>query len=238
MAVECQGKQGAAVYVWNPTWYDTNGNLAGYLPSVNIYAPSRDLNNPPKWGLGENKNNAAFIMLFESTPLNITRSTTTPDGFATWFVYTQAGGIEGYRGVRGKLNSQSFIVVNTWNSKTKVYNSHLALNTSPSGKIQSWNHSKPSYINRVVFSHGEQPVTTHHLNIVSAEGFSAYNFSKPGSELSYSVHCGCDYNKCQKGTFPLKYCCFDCTDVNRWLRQIRDYSAQTKFDIKQKLGIV
>ncbi len=233
----CSGKQGAAFYLHNSTWMD-GGNLRGYPPKVEVYLPSRDLNNPPKWGLGENTSNTDLIILFESTPIRVERREVTPPGYATWRVYTRAhNGIIYDRGVHGKTHDKWFIVTNTWEPSRKIYISRLTLNTSPLGSLRSWSASGASSFSHQVFASGEPPVTNHVISITSAEGFLAYEFWRTGTSLDFSVHCGCENGNCQQGTFPLKYCCFSCSDVNRWLREIRDDSEREKHLIQDKLGL-
>jgi len=237
MTVYCQGKQGAAVYIKVPS-----------LPSgdVEIYEPSRDLDNRPKWALGEKKEPGIKTFLFESTPLDIREESglTNASYFATWLVYTAAQDasgrtVEGYRGARGKLNGQSFAVNNVWDSKAKIYRSSLVL-AGVAGAIQSWTYARPSWLSRVVFSHGNIPTYYRNMHIYSAEGFLANSYGQvlqwTPPTLEYSVRCGCEYNNCQQGTFPLKYCCFNCADSKRWLEEVRFNADLHKHQIQDKLG--
>jgi hypothetical protein len=241
MTIYCSGKQGAAFYLRNSLWTH-NGLPSGYTPRVEIYEPSRDLNNPPRWGMWEKESPTDLIILFESTPIRVERYTVTPDAYATWRVYTSdqtsTGSVTTYRGLHGKLHSEWFEVRSTWNSQLKVFQHRLAKNTTPQGSsLRSWTSSRSSSFSRQDFSHGSPPVTNHRILITSAEGFKAYEFTKDTTPLDFSVHCGCEHGNCQQGTFPLKYCCFSCSDVNGWLRGIRFDAEETKHEIQDKLGV-
>lgn len=228
MTIYCSGKQGAAVYVRNVS--------PQYIPKVEVYQPSRDTKNPPKWGLWENENGTDRILLFESTSIRVDTSVTQNEGYAVWRVYTattvNGRVVEAYRGAFGKLHSQSFLIYKPTSSSNRLTHSG-----APTGTLASWTSSTTSWINRTDFSHGDPVIPKHHIKITSAEGFLAYQFVKDYTPLDFSVHCGCNYNNCQKGTFPQKYCCFSCSDVNRWLLQIKADCNRTKEEIQAKLGV-
>lgn len=138
-----------------------------------------------------------------------------PDGYATWFVYTAAqlaNGtvVEGYRGARGKLHSQTFVVNNVW--QNGAYSSRLQLSGS-AGIIQSWIYARPSWISRIVFSHGDTPTTTYTTRILSATGGELWKGSSTSGYYNVSaIECGCDNEDCQKGTFPTNFCCTNCAE--------------------------
>jgi hypothetical protein len=240
MGIECSGKQGAAFYLRNSRWQQ-NGVWMGYPAKVEIYEPSIDLNNRPRWGMAENISQTDFIALFESTPINVQRHTTVKDGWASWYVYTASSASNGsvaytYRGAHGKFHWESFSVVRVPSSGTFI--NRLVKSSTPWGSsLRSWTSSASHWFGYQTFSTGDPPVTLHHLTVTSAEGFVAYKFVKENTELNYTVHCGCEHGNCQKGTFPLKYCCFSCSDVNRWLREIRDDAEFNKHEIQKKLGL-
>ena len=234
MTVYCQGKQGAAVYITVDSL--TNGD-------VKIYEPSRDLMFPPKWGLSEKRDPKTKTFLFESTPLDIRDETflNNASEFATWKVYTSAPLADGrivevYRGARGKLNSQSFVVNNIW--QNGAFSSRLQLAGS-AGIFQSWIYARASWISRIEFSHGNIPIYSRNMYIYSAEGFLANTYSQTRQflppNLDFYVHCGCEHGMCQQGSFPLKYCCFDCGDSKRWLKTVRDDAEFYKHAIQDKL---
>lgn len=137
----------------------------------------------------------------------------TADGFAVWRVYTAAqlanGNVaEAYRGARGKLNSQTFVVNNIW--QNGAYSSRLQLAGS-AGIFQSWIYARPSWLSRVEFSHGTFPTTTYTTRILSATGSQLWTGSSQTGHYNVSVlECGCDNEDCQKGTFPSNFCCTNC----------------------------
>lgn len=226
MGIECSGKQGAAFY---------HHNYAAILSDVEIYEPSIDYQNRPNWGLGETEEQGKKIIIFESTPINVTQRTflKNPSGFAVWRVYSRPVGGSGfsYRGAHGKLNSESFCFTTYLNStQSRRTRFHKCGSTGTLGTLTGY-HA----FGYQQYSHGDYPVTLNEVSVMSAEGFLAYKTTSE-AQVDWSVHCGCEHGNCQQGTFPLKYCCFSCMDAKRWLTQIRDDSEFHKHQIQGKLG--
>lgn len=227
MGIECHEKQGAAFY---------HHNYANILSDVEIYEPSIDYQNRPRWGMGETKETGKKILIFESTPINVTQRTflQNPNGYAVWRVYSTPVGGSGfsYRGAHGKLNSQSFCFTNYLSSTQSRRTRFQICGSTGTIAILTGYHA----FGYQEFSHGDRPVTLNEVSVMSAEGFLAYQATSE-ARIDWSVHCGCEHGMCQQGTFPLKYCCFSCDDVNRWLRIIRDDSESEKHMIQDKLGV-
>lgn len=222
MTSHCRGHQGAALYI-------TNARPI-YPDSVWIYEPSMDRRDPPVWSLAENKVPGQRIILFESTPIDVSqRSVVRPD-YAVWRLYAKNVGTsnDGFIGAFGKLNTESFYIENTYISGIRYA---LLRRTGTSSRLRSMARTH-KILTRVEFSHGTRPTYDHYLQVVSAEGFRVMNKARSDQRWEYTVHCGCEHGKCQQGAFPLRYCCFSCVDSHRWLSQVRRDLLEAKQDLE------
>lgn len=235
MGIECSEKQGAAFYLHNSMWNE-GGRLVGYYPRVEIHERSRNLINPPRWGLGEKESDTDLIILFQTTSIVVNEGESVTPGTATWKIYTQAfsqgRNVEAYRGIVTVPNGGNFYV---YSSSARRW--HVGHTASSFSSLATWRSSLSSTFSRAEFVSGTYPTKRYHISITDSGGMQAYYFNRIGQKLKYSVHCGCNHEDCQQGIFPQKYCCFNCADANRWLREIRDDSEREKHLIQAKLGL-
>jgi len=139
------------------------------------------------------------------------KTTSTPEGLATWSVYvgsTLANGqfVESLRGRILKLHSQSFSI----HYDSRFARWWISIDGGNS-RNATWQSSRPNWITRVVFYSGSQPITTYTNRILSATGSELWKGSSTSGYYSVQeIECGCDNEDCQKGSFPSNFCCTNC----------------------------